>query len=167
MGAGKTTQAGTLASRLGVRAADTDALVERAAGRTIAQIFADEGEPAFREMEVQAVTTALADSSIGVLSLGGGAYMTARIRDALADARVVYLRATPDTLTERLAVTPLGERPLLRDLESLRERVGALFSVRDPVYSTADLVVETDGHTPEETAAALLAALQNEVTGAR
>lgn len=164
MGAGKTTQAGTLASRLGVRAVDTDALVERTTGRTIREIFAVEGESAFRVLEMEAVVGALSDPGVGVLSLGGGAYMTEGVRAALAQSRVVYLRATPATLVGRLVDTPLADRPLLGTADELRNRVNALFRVRDPVYAEADLVVDTDGQTPMETTAALLAALE-EVPG--
>ncbi len=141
MGAGKSTLAGTLASRFGVRAVDTDVLVEQRAGRTIASIFAEEGEPTFRALELEAVRIALADPTAPVVSLGGGAYMTPDVRAACASSHVVYLHATPERLAARLGKTNLETRPLLEG--DWVSRISALYEARDPVYRTASETVET------------------------
>ena len=89
-GAGKTTTGRLLAARLGVDLLDTDAAVEAAEGTTVADIFTARGEPAFRELEEQAVAGALR-SHAGVLSVGGGAVLSPRTRAALAGHRVVQI----------------------------------------------------------------------------
>jgi shikimate kinase len=145
MGAGKTTVAGTLASRLRVRAADSDHEVERRCGTSVAQIFAGSGEPAFRALELEAVTELLGDPRFGVVSLGGGAFMTREVREQCAahGARVFYLHARPEVLLERLDTTAREARPLLADdaLETLER----LYDQRDPVYRTAGHIIEVSG----------------------
>lgn len=145
MGAGKTTVAGTLASRLRVRAADSDHEVERRAGTSVGQIFAGSGEPAFRALELEAVTALLGDSRFGVISLGGGAFMTREVREQCAahGAQVVYLHAPPEVLLERIDAAGREARPLLADdaLEALER----LYAQRDPVYRAADHTIEVSG----------------------
>lgn len=147
MGAGKTTVAHLLAERWGVEVRDTDADIVAAQGRPISDIFVDDGEPFFRELEVAAVATALAEHD-GVLALGGGAVMDPRTRDALAGHRVVFLSVGLAEAVKRVGLGAPG-RPML--LGDVRARVKALLDERTPVYeSVATLRVDTDGRTPAQ-----------------
>ncbi len=149
MGAGKTTVAGLLAEAWGVPVRDTDADVEAAQGRSVSEIFVDDGEARFRALEREAVGRALAEHA-GVLALGGGAVMDPGTRDLLAGHRVVFLRVG---LTDAVKRVGLGTaRPLL--LGNVRATMKKLLDERTPVYeSVATLVVGTDGRSPEDVAA--------------
>ena len=149
MGAGKTTVAGLVGEAWGIPVRDTDADIVAAEGRSIGEIFVDDGEQAFRAIETAAVADALA-SHDGVLALGGGAVLDERTREALADLPVVFLRVGLSDAVKRVG---LGSgRPLL--LGNVRSRIKALLDERTPVYeSVASHVVDTDDRTPEEVAA--------------
>ncbi|KRE92214.1 shikimate kinase [Nocardioides sp. Soil774] len=148
MGAGKTTVAGLLAQAWGVAVRDTDADIETTTGREISDIFVESGEDVFRELEVAAVATALAEHD-GVLALGGGAVLRPETRALLADVPVVFLRVGLSDAVKRVGLG-VG-RPLL--LGNVRSRIKALLDERTPVYeSVATHVVETDDRTPEEVA---------------
>jgi len=95
MGAGKTTVGHLLAARLGLPFVDSDQVIEQQAGRPVRQIFAQDGEPAFRALEHR-VITGLLDGPVLVLALGGGAPEHPRTRERLATAQVVYLRVGYD-----------------------------------------------------------------------
>ncbi len=155
MGAGKTTVARLLADAWGVPVRDTDADIEAAEGRSISDIFVDDGEEHFRVLERAAVADALA-THVGVLALGGGAVLDEGTRDQLLGRPVVFLRVG---LSEAVKRVGLGVgRPLL--LGNVRARIKALLDERGPVYeSVARLVVDTDGRSPEDVAAAIRAAL--------
>ena len=149
MGAGKTTVAEILAARWGVSVRDTDHDVEAATGRTISEIFVDDGEAAFRALERAAVAAALATHD-GVLALGGGAVLDPETRELLAGHDVVFLRVGLSDAVKRVGLG-VG-RPLL--LGNVRARIKALLDERTPVYeSVATHVVETDGRSPDEVAA--------------
>ena len=149
MGAGKTTVAGLVAEAWGVPVRDTDADIVAAEGRSIGEIFVDDGEQRFRVVEAAAVADALA-SHDGVLALGGGAVLDERTRAALDGLPVVFLRVGLSDAVKRVG---LGSgRPLL--LGNVRSRIKALLDERTPVYeAVATHVVDTDGRTPEEVAA--------------
>jgi len=148
MGAGKTTVATLLAEAWDVPVRDTDADIEAAEGRSISEIFVDDGEDHFRTLEVAAVADALAEHH-GVLALGGGAVLDARTLELLAGQRVVFLRVGLSDAVKRVGLG-VG-RPLL--LGNVRARIKALLDERTPVYeSVATHVVETDGRTPDEIA---------------
>jgi shikimate kinase len=154
-GAGKTTVAQVLAARLGVRARDTDADVERVAGRAVADIFVDDGEPAFRALEQAAVLSALAEHD-GVLALGGGAVMNPVVESALAGHPVVFLDVQIADAARRVGFT--RDRPLL--VGNPRARWLSLMEERRPVYRrVASVTVATDGRTPEDIAQEVAAAL--------
>jgi shikimate kinase len=139
-GAGKSTVAGELAARWGVRSCDTDDMIEARAGKPIADIFVDDGEAAFRELEAAAVAEALA-SERGVVALGGGAVTTPATRRLLARQRVVFLDVGLSAAAARvgLGVT----RPLL--LGNVRSQLKALLDARRPLYEeVAELTVSTD-----------------------
>jgi shikimate kinase/3-dehydroquinate synthase len=137
MGAGKTTLARELAAARGVAHVDTDALLVERFGRPIAEVFADEGEAAFRAAEEEAVLRVLAagDEDV-VVSLGGGAVLSERVRAALRDHTVVRLDVPLDVAWERAA----GHgRPLAAD----REAFAALHAERAEVYASV-----ADAHLP-------------------
>ncbi|MEN8183466.1 MAG: shikimate kinase [Myxococcota bacterium] len=143
MGAGKSSVGPALAERLGVPFFDTDAEVERCAGTSVAALFAAEGEAAFRHRELEA-TRRLAGKP-AVVALGGGALSEPRLREVVAGGRRVYLRARPETLTDRLGA---GEgRPLLTGLDGSGRlaRLGELLAARETEYRRAELVIDTDG----------------------
>src|SRR3990172_4504754 len=100
-GTGKTTVARRVAELLALACFDADAEVERRAGKSIAQIFADDGEQAFRDLEVQTIA-GLIQQRDAVLSLGGGAVLRAETRRAIASGTVVWLTARPETIHARM-----------------------------------------------------------------
>ena len=139
MGSGKTTTGRSLAARLGWQFADLDSEIEEAAGRTEAQIFEDEGEPAFRARETETLRMLLtAASGDLVLALGGGTLMAEGNRQLVRQyCRCVWLKASPTALAERLAHEAEG-RPLLAGREGTYRKA-------------ADVAVDTDGISPEKT----------------
>lgn len=155
MGAGKTTVGGLVAARLGSAVRDTDHDVEATAGRSISDIFVEDGEEAFRALERAAVADALATHD-GVLTLGGGAVLDPGTRELLVGHDVVFLRVGLSDAVKRVG---LGTgRPLL--LGNVRGRIKTLLDERTPIYeSVATLVVDTDGRTPEDVAEEIVAAL--------
>ncbi|MEU6290194.1 shikimate kinase [Streptomyces sp. NPDC005047] len=156
MGVGKSTVGHLLAERLGVGYRDTDEDIVSAQGRSIAEIFVDEGEPVFRELEKNAVRTALTGHD-GVLALGGGAIMDADTRALLAGQRVVYLSMAVDEAVKRTGLN--AARPLLA--VNPRKQWRELMEARRHLYEeAATVVVATDGRTPEEVTQAALDALE-------
>ncbi|MEI7057030.1 shikimate kinase [Nocardioides sp. CCNWLW239] len=155
MGAGKSTVGALLASRLGVALRDTDEDIAAAAGKSVQDIFVDEGEAHFRAIEAEAVAAALAEHD-GVVSLGGGAVLAEQTQILLKEHTVVYLRVGVADAVKRVG---LGSgRPLL--LGNVRGRIKTLLEERAPVYeSVATLVVDTDGRSADDVAAELVAAL--------
>ena len=149
MGAGKSTVADLLGARWGLTVRDTDRDVETVAGKAISDIFVDDGEPRFRELERAAVVEAL-DAHGGVLALGGGAVLDPDTRAALSGHRVVFLEVGVSDAVKRVG---LGiTRPLL--VGNMRARIRALLDERLPIYrEVASITVETDGRTPEDVAA--------------
>ncbi len=139
MGSGKTA-VGTAVSRLlKVPFLDSDAEIEAAANMTIAEIFERDGEPFFRDKETQVITRLL-EQRRGILSTGGGAFLTERNRRIIADKGVaVWLRADPDLLWSR--VRHKSTRPLLRTANP-RQTLRKLCVAREPSYAEADLVVD-------------------------
>ncbi len=156
MGVGKSTVGQLLAERLGVVYRDTDDDIVAEQGRTIAEIFVDEGEPAFRAIEKRAVQTALAGHD-GVLALGGGAILDADTRALLAGQRVVYLSMDVEEAVKRTGLN--AARPLLA--VNPRKQWRELMEARRALYEeVATAVVATDGRTPEEVTRAALDALE-------
>jgi shikimate dehydrogenase len=163
MGAGKSTVGRILARRLGWEWIDTDAQVEARSGRSIAEVFAGEGEAAFRALERAAVREAAARTRV-VVSLGGGALQSLESRRAVeGQGRVVYLDSSPEALMRRLARTR-AVRPLLAagSKDEAQARLEALLRERLPVYRRAWLRVRTDGRAPEAVADEILRALPEE-----
>jgi shikimate kinase len=159
---GKTTLARLLAQRLGWEWTDADVEIERRAGKSIAQIFAEDGEPAFRDLEAQVIGELCRRPRL-VLAAGGGAPLRAESRQAMrAGGRVVWLTARPETILARMSAdaTTAQRRPSLTGKGPLEEVVH-LLQCREPVYrQSAHLVVDTEGRTPEGLAAEILARLE-------
>ena len=149
MGSGKSSVGRELARRFGAPFVDVDERIESAAGCRIRDLFAREGEPAFRVREKAALLDALSVKGC-VIATGGGAFADEENRDLLrAYAPVVYLEAAVETLLERLAAD--HGRPLLRGGDR-GEVVRELLSRRVPGYRTSDVTVRTDGRTVKELA---------------
>ncbi|GLI01968.1 shikimate kinase [Phytohabitans aurantiacus] len=149
MGAGKTTVGELLAAELGVEFRDTDVDIETAAGRPISDIFVQDGEAHFRDLERAAVAAALS-SFDGVLALGGGAVLAEETRAALAGHTVVFLSVELADAVKRVG---LGTgRPLLAI--NPRATLKHLMDQRRPLYlEVATHTVATDGRPAEDVAA--------------
>lgn len=147
MGAGKTAVGRALAHRLNVRFVDSDAEIEAAANMTIPEIFARDGEAFFRRKESQVISRLLAEKR-GILSTGGGAFLSEANRDRISTEGVsVWLNASVDVLWNR--VRHKDSRPLLRTADP-RATLQALYDARVPIYALADLTVVSDGQASVE-----------------
>ena len=155
MGSGKTTVARLAADRLGRRVIDSDVVIERATGRTVREIFAADGEEAFRTLETAALLAALASPEPAVIAAAGGVVLREENRAALkqANARVVWLCATPEVLLGR--VMSGAHRPLLDD-----DPAGTLqrmHAQREALYrEVADAIVLVDHRSPADVVEAVL-----------
>lgn len=158
MGAGKTAVGRTVAAALKVPFLDSDAEIETAANMSVAEIFARDGEPFFREKETQVITRLL-DEERGILSTGGGAFMNPVNREVISKRGVsVWLNADLNLLWER--VRHRDTRPLLQVADPfsvLRD----LYEKRVPVYALADLEVPADpAYSLEDMAERVIATLR-------
>ncbi|KQZ65482.1 shikimate kinase [Sphingopyxis sp. Root1497] len=156
MGSGKSTIGRRLASRLGMRFADADDEIERAAGMTISEIFARFGEAQFRDGERRVIARLLTGKPL-VLATGGGAFMNEETRALIKQASLsIWLDADIPTLVER--VGRRSHRPLLKNRdpgEVLRE----LAVVRNPIYAEAHIRVSSASSPHDHTVRAILEAL--------
>jgi shikimate kinase len=145
MGAGKTTVGTLLAEKLGLEFADSDLVLEQRAGRPIRQIFAEDGEAAFRVLEHKVIADLL-DGPDLVLALGGGAAEHAGTRRRLAAAQVVYLHVGYEQAMRRVSGDgDPASRPLLA-----RPDLAATYRRRLPLYAAvATLTIPTDDRPPE------------------
>lgn len=144
-GSGKSTIGRRLAKALGLTLLDTDAVIEQRTGRTIAEIFATDGEPGFRRIEEEVIREALAGHD-GIVSLGGGAVTTAGVREALAGQTVIYLEITAEEGVRRTGGSAV--RPLLAGPDRA-EKYRQLMTDRVPLYRrVATLRVNTSRRNP-------------------
>ena len=148
MGAGKTTLGRRLARKLGRPFIDSDQQIEATTGRTVREIFEADGEPAFRTLETAALADALETTSPSIIAAAGGTVLSDVNRERMRSAgRVIWLRADPDVLAER--VRNGVHRPLLADDPATV--LHDLDAARRELYEdVADHVVDTAGRTPEE-----------------
>lgn len=148
-GAGKSTVGRRVAERLGVSFADSDALVEKVAGKPVSDIFITDGEQQFRRLEREQIAQALADFD-GILSLGGGAVLDEDTRRALKDHRVVWLQVDLSHATQRVGMN--SARPLL--LGNVRGTMLTMLENRTPLYAeVASDVIDTSGRAVKEVVA--------------
>jgi len=162
MGTGKTAVGRRLAERLGYRLVDMDEIIERREGRSIAEIFADDGEKYFRRVEREVVRE-LANRDGLVVSTGGGVVLDPRNVDDLAASGVaVCLNASPETILER--VEEEGHRPLLEQGRKA-ERIRSILEARREHYARVPHQIETDHLTVEEVVDAIMQieAIQNKL----
>lgn len=151
MGAGKTTVGTLLAAKLGLPFTDSDQVIEQRAGRPVRQIFAEDGEPAFRALEHEVIAELLDGPPI-VLALGGGAAEHPQTQNKLANAQVVYLHVSYAQALQRVGGDP-ESRPLLA-----RPDLAGLYERRLGVYAgVATMTVPTDGRDPLAIAEDILA----------
>jgi shikimate kinase len=152
-GSGKSTVARLVAARLGTRSRDTDADIVASEGRSIGDIFVDDGEAHFRALEVNAVAVALAEHD-GVLAVGGGAVLDDTTRALLDEVPVVFLDVGIADAAKRVGFN--RDRPLL--LGNPRAQWLRLMEARRPLYEQiATFTVQTDGKSPDEVASAVVA----------
>ncbi len=145
-GSGKTTVARPLAERLGWNWVDADTEIERTAGRTIREIFAQQGEPAFRELERQVMAELLGRDRL-VIAAGGGAILNPETRARVRQAGpVIWLQASLQTLQSRIQqdATTAERRPNLTNAGGLTE-IAQVLAIREPLYrECATLTIDTD-----------------------
>lgn len=156
-GSGKSTIGRRLAKALGVGLLDTDVAIEQRTGRSIADIFATDGEQEFRRIEEDVARAALADHD-GVLSLGGGAVTSPGVRAALAGHTVVYLEISAAEGVRRTGGNTV--RPLLAGPDRA-EKYRALMAKRAPLYRrVATMRVDTNRRNPGAVVRHILSRLQ-------
>ena len=155
MGSGKTTVGRLAAERLGRRFVDTDAVIEDRGGRSVREIFVEDGEAVFRDLESAVLVEVLASQVPAVIAAAGGVVLRSQNRDALtnARARIVWLCAAPAVLAERVASG--GHRPLIdADPEATLRR---MWIEREPLYrEVADAIVRVDGRSIHDVVDAVL-----------
>jgi len=157
MGAGKSTVGALAAAALGWRFVDVDAEVEQRCATSVADLFARDGEAAFRRLESELLAECLAEDAPAVIAAGGGAVVDPASRARIAAAaKVVWLRASAGVLAARV-----GEgtgRPLLAGSGDPHARLEELLRERDPLYAeVSGVVVDVDGRSPEAVAAEVVA----------
>jgi shikimate kinase len=156
MGTGKSAVGRPLAAALGYRFLDADTSVERVAGRSIPELFAEVGEPGFRDLET-AVLGQIASWHSLVVATGGGVVTRPENWGHMQQGVVVWLDAPPELLLSRLAADP-SPRPLLQTADP-ESQLTSLLSQRQRLYAQADLHIRQAGEPIEQVAAAVLAQL--------
>lgn len=150
MGTGKSCVARELSNLLGRGVIDLDAEIEKKAGMSISAIFAEFGEPKFRELETNAAKDAARKKGV-IISTGGGAVLRDENVEAFRASGVVFcLWAAPETILKRTSSN--RERPLLQVPDPLG-RISELLNAREPFYKgSCDFLIDTEGKTPKEVA---------------
>jgi shikimate kinase len=147
---GKTTLGRNVARRLRMTFVDSDRIIEEMSGRTIPEIFREEGEATFRALERQAIAQILSETN-QVVSTGGGAFVDAENRDRLRTGNlVIHLQVRPETVVDRLRNSKSGRpRPLLEHPDPL-QRVIDLMAERKEAYSAAHVTIGVDDRSRYE-----------------
>lgn len=159
MATGKSTVGPIVAAQANVPFIDLDSVIEAATGKSVARIFANDGEPAFRKLEATHLTDLLADPVPRVIALGGGTLVNPELRErTLQRAHVVTLVARPETIAHR---SQAHARPLLQQGPQLLERIQQLLATRTQAYTNAHTLIRTDDRPVDDIASAILAAWQD------
>ena len=159
MASGKSTVGRLVAERLGWEFRDLDELIVAAAGQTIPEIFAAEGEAGFRVREAEAVRASAGRRRTVVATGGGAACREENLAAMLGSGIVVTLEVSPDEVLRRTGTR--SSRPILANAADPRATVIALQRAREPFYARAHARVETDGRAPELVAADVLRVLED------
>lgn len=155
-GAGKTTVGKLLAKELGLEFLDSDQVIETRSGKSVADIFTQDGEPAFRQIEHDVIVDLL-DSSNTVLALGGGSLGNDDTRARVKNAETVWLVAGLAQAVDRVGMN--RNRPLL--LGNVRGQLADLMAAREPLYKeVAKVLVDTSKLIPSEVVAQIVAEFQ-------
>ena len=165
MGCGKSSVGRKLSELLCCPFMDLDTVIEQQTGRAIPEIFANDGEEAFRQMELDSLREIITQESVNhslshpqttILSLGGGTVTQERCAEIVRENTVcIYLRTSVDTLVKRLSEEVAG-RPMLQGSD-LRSRIETLMAQRSHIYeSTAHHIIDTDGLTIDEAALSII-----------
>jgi shikimate kinase len=163
MGAGKTSVGKRLAQALDLPFRDADEEIERAAGRTVAEIFEQRGEAEFRDGE-RRVIARLLEEAPHVLATGGGAFVNPETRALIGRKAIsIWLKAPPEVLARR--VGRKSTRPLLHGKDT-RQALEELLRAREGVYGQADLIVESAEGPHQATVGAIIAAVKQRLEGA-
>lgn len=156
-GAGKSSVGRRLAAQLAIPFVDADSEIEKAAGMSISDIFATHGEAAFREGETRVISRILQDGPL-VLATGGGAFMSADTRRAIAAHGIaIWLDAATDILVAR--ISKRTHRPMFHNVDA-RAKLKELRAVRDPVFAEAPIRVVSSSGPQERVVGAILRALR-------
>ena len=150
MGSGKSTMGRLIANKLNCPFVDTDHYIEKKEGRSISEIFADDGEEYFRNLETETVKELLMQKEKTVIAFGGGTPLKEENRELLrkAEAYVVFLKVTGNEAYERLKGDT--QRPLL-NVANPREKIDSLLEVRNPIYeSVSDYVLLEEKKTLDD-----------------
>lgn len=163
-GSGKSSVAAPLAERLGFDWMDADDEIERVAGKSITAIFAEEGEPRFRQLEREVMQSLLGRDKL-IIAAGGGAILNAETRKEMREAGpVVWLKASVTALEQRISkdATTASRRPALTSSSSQREEIQNLLDQREPLYrEAATMTVETDSKTVFQIVDEMIASLDS------
>jgi shikimate kinase len=164
-GSGKSALSENLAKRIGWKSVDADLEIERQAGRSIREIFADSGEETFRKLERE-VMVELLQRDRTLIAAGGGAILNEETRNEMKQAGpVVWLNGSAEILWKRIHgdAQTTDRRPNLTDKGGIAE-VETLLAQREPLYrECASVIIETDSRTLDELADSILAALREEL----
>lgn len=151
---GKSTLAALLSARWRIPWVDSDDVVEERAGKRIAQIFAEDGEPAFRDLEARVVADLLDSPEPLVLATGGGVPLRESTRKALKKSGVVvWLTASVETIARRMSgdASTAARRPSLSGNKSAVDEIAPILAAREPIYrDAATLIVDVDGKSLDE-----------------
>lgn len=154
MGAGKTTVGRRLAKKLGWKFIDLDREIERTEGRTIADLFRENGEPHFRMLEHQRLQE-VSTSEKAVIALGGGTFADPANRDLAQNTGLtIWLKVSFAQVAERVKID--GTRPKFGN----KEQAERLYQMREPYYAMAKLHVLTDSQSPEAVANEILGVIR-------
>jgi len=151
MGSGKTTIGRRLAQHIGFEFVDTDCFIEMQQGKTVSEIFAQQGEPAFREME-RRILLELQKLDFAVVSTGGGLPCFKDNMNVMRSyGKVVYLKTSPQALTRRL-LRSRNDRPLIKGKteNELQQYITEKLAEREPFYNRAHIVVQTENFSMED-----------------